>query len=179
MDEVQLMKGSGNAAEIVSMITRDSSIAVSGTLVRKAEDLAQTFDFLRVGLTRNDFVRLTQQPLLAPALVSALQVLVTRTMKASVQSELNIATQTRTLVPLELNGIELAFYKDLLHRFFVEAGCDENGNLEEDKSFDRQVLRNHLLYLRQCCLHPQQVSGSALNGALGARIRVSGLSMRC
>ncbi len=47
MDEVQMI-GTSHAAETVSMISRSSSIAVSGTPVKKMDDLKSCFRFLRV-----------------------------------------------------------------------------------------------------------------------------------
>ncbi len=47
MDEVQMI-GSSNAAETVSMISRGSSVAVSGTPVKKLDDLKSCFRFLKV-----------------------------------------------------------------------------------------------------------------------------------
>lgn len=105
--------------------------------------------------------------MLAPTLISVLQILATRSTKAQVKEQLNIATQTKQVIPLDLNAIETAFYRDLENRFLYEAGCDESGNLEPGRQFNPTLLATHLLKLRQACTHPQVVN-NALGGRLGA-----------
>lgn len=165
MDEVQVLGPNSGAAQTVSMIPRRSSIAVSGTLVKQATDLQGTFDFLRVPISNAGFRRLLQ-PMMAPTLISVLQILATRTTKSQVQSELTIPPQVKQLISLDFTGIELVFYQDMLRNFHSEAGCDETGYLPPGHQFNPALLSNHLTRLRQACTHPQVV-GRALGGRLG------------
>ncbi|KAJ9477921.1 putative ATP-dependent helicase IRC20 [Pseudozyma hubeiensis] len=170
MDEVQMI-GASSAAETVSMISRGSSIAVSGTPVKKLEDLRSCFRFLRVPgylATNSEWQALTH-PLLAPALVRVLQTIGTRHTKAQVASEMALPVQTRAVIPIEFTSIEAAFYADIWKEALSDIAYTQEGNPQTpDQQLDVIKMRHHLLLLRQACTHPQ-VAVTFRSGVVGSK----------
>lgn len=170
MDEVQMI-GNSNAAETVSMISRSSSIAISGTPVKKMDDLRSCFRFLRVPgylATNSEWQALTH-PLLAPALVRVLQTIGTRHTKAQVASEMALPIQTRAVVPIDFTSIEAAFYADVWKEALSEIAYTHDGNPQTpDQQPDTVKMRHHLLLLRQACTHPQ-VAVTFRSGVVGSK----------
>ncbi len=157
MDEVQMI-GNSAAAETVSMISRGSSIAVSGTPVKKIGDLKSCFRFLRVPgyMASNPEWQAMMHPLLAPALVRVLRTIGTRHTKALVASEMSLPLQTRTVIPIDFTSIETAFYADLWNKALTEIAYTQEGDPQTpDQLPDVARMRQHLLLLRQACTHPE------------------------
>lgn len=144
MDEVQLQGNQSQAAEMVSLIPRKFSLAMSGTPARtNVLDLAGSLNFLRVpGVNRVMWHRLTQ---LAnrPAFHGLFQPLAVRTTKAEVIDEFHIPHQTRFVVPIDLSNIESHYYFDTLER------------QRERLRRDEVSLGSSLRHLRQICTHIQ------------------------
>ncbi|SNX82855.1 related to IRC20 - putative helicase [Melanopsichium pennsylvanicum] len=157
MDEVQMI-GASSAAETVSMISRGSSIAVSGTPVKKMEDLKSCFRFLKVPgylATPADWHAILH-PLLAPALVQVLRTIGTRHTKAQVASEMSLPIQSRAVIPIDFTSIEAAFYADIWKEALTEMAYKQEGDPQTpNHQVDVVKMRQHLLLLRQACTHPQ------------------------
>ncbi|SPO22198.1 related to IRC20 - putative helicase [Ustilago trichophora] len=157
MDEVQMI-GASSAAETVSMISRGSSIAVSGTPVKKMEDFRSCFRFLRVPgyLATSSEWQAIMHPLLAPALVRVLRTIGTRHTKAQVASEMSLPMQTRAVIPIDFTSIEAAFYADVWKDALADTAYTPEGDLQTPNlQIDIAKMRQHLLLLRQACTHPQ------------------------
>lgn len=170
MDEVQMV-GQSNAAETVSMISRGSSIAVSGTPVKKMDDLKSCFRFLRVPGYRaspSEWQAILH-PMLAPALVRVLRTIGTRHTKAQVASEMSLPLQTRSVIPIDFTSIEAAFYADVWKDALEDIGYTPDGSPRSNEhQIDIAKMRNHLLLLRQACTHPQ-VALQFRGGVVGSR----------
>lgn len=170
MDEVQMV-GLGRAAETVSMISRSSSIAVSGTPVKKTDDLKSCFRFLKVPghLANSAEWQAILHPLLAPALVCVLRTIGTRHTKSQVASEMSLPIQTRSVIPIDFTSIETAFYADVWKDALSETGYSPEGNPQtSDHHIDVYKMRQHLLLLRQACTHPQ-VALQFRGGVVGSK----------
>ena len=157
MDEVQLV-GKARAAEVASMISRQSSLAVSGTPVQKIDNLVSCFHFLRVPgfQVQGSELRVLLSSLFAPALVSTLRTLCMRHTKAAVAHEMDLPPQTRSIVPIEFTAIEAAFYADVWRDALDAMGLNEKGQpTSSDWQPNLAEMRNQLLLLRQACTHPQ------------------------
>lgn len=190
MDEVQLVGHSG-AADTVSMIERTSSIAVSGTPIKRGDltDLQSLFRFLRVPFAPSgaQWQRLLG-PSMAHSLARVLRVLATRHIKDDIKGEMVLPTQTRWLVPIELGPVQRAYYEDLWNAALRDLGLSERGEptndmYEPDVSISHllshlgilltrfiaqiEKLRRHLLLLRRCCTHPQVAQAAAPAGGGG------------
>ncbi|KAL1409743.1 hypothetical protein Q8F55_003740 [Vanrija albida] len=144
MDEVQLQGNQSQAAEMVSLIPRKFSLAMSGTPARtNVLDLAGSLNFLRVpGVNRVLWHRLTQLANRS-AFHGLFQPLAVRTTKAQVVDEFNIPHQTRFVVPIDLSDIESHYYFDTLER------------QRERLRRDEVSLSTSLRHLRQICTHIQ------------------------
>ncbi|PWN53738.1 hypothetical protein IE53DRAFT_309679 [Violaceomyces palustris] len=169
MDEVQLV-GQASAAETASMISRYSSIAVSGTPVKSISDLKSCFRFLRVPGYLDDVAswdRLCSSRL-SPYLARVLQALATRHTKLQVAHEMALPLQYRAVVPIDFTSIEAAFYADVWKGALEGLGVDSNGKpLSPHWELDVNATRGFLLNLRQACTHPQ-VAIHGRNGVLGS-----------
>ncbi|KAG2078621.1 hypothetical protein BDR04DRAFT_1087088 [Suillus decipiens] len=158
MDEVQMM-GTGKSEEMVSLVPRLSSFAVSGTPARtNASDLIRVLRFLRVdnvvGSTRmwNRLMKHTFKKQFA----DLFQRYAIRTLKSSVKDELTIPQQRRYLVSIELGRVERHVYDHHLEAALVELGLDARGvATSEEWQIDATLLRNALRRLRGICTHPQ------------------------
>lgn len=170
MDEVQMI-GSSNAAETVSMISRSSSIAVSGTPVKKIDDLKSCFRFLRVPgyLASPSEWQAILHPLLSSALARVLRIIGTRHTKMQVASEMLLPKQTRSVIPIDFTSIEATFYSDVWKEALNEIGYNQDGDSQTPiQQADIAKMRQHLLLLRQACTHPQ-VALQFRGGVVGSK----------
>ncbi|OCH83870.1 hypothetical protein OBBRIDRAFT_786844 [Obba rivulosa] len=157
MDEVQMV-GGGKAEEMVSLIPRLSSFAVSGTPARaQVTDLIHVLKFLQVEPVLQPRI---WHRLLKPGYVNEYASLfrryAVRTMKAAVKDELTIPPQTRYLVPIELGRVERHVYDQNFENALLELGLDARGvAVREDWEPDTALLRAWLRKLRGICTHPQ------------------------
>ncbi|TBU46840.1 SNF2 family N-terminal domain-containing protein [Dichomitus squalens] len=158
MDEVQMV-GGGKTEEMVSLIPRLSSFAVSGTPARsQVADLIHVLKFLRIGAVTD--VPRTWTRLQLPGYVHEFTELfrryTVRTMKEAVKEELTIPPQTRYLVPIELGRVERHFYDQTLDAALLDLGLDARGvAATENWEVDVAKLRHWLRRLRGLCTHPQ------------------------
>ncbi|KAI0246671.1 SNF2 family N-terminal domain-containing protein [Lactifluus subvellereus] len=158
MDEVQMV-GGGKASEMVSLIPRLSSFAVSGTPAKtRVSDLSYVLKFLRVDpsiyLPKN-WNRLTQ-PSFAAEFTALFQHYTVRTMKAAVKDELTIPVQTRFVFPIHLGRVERHVYDESLESTLSQLSLDARGvATSQNQEVDAALLRTWLRKLRQICTHPQ------------------------
>ncbi|OSD03772.1 hypothetical protein PYCCODRAFT_1365388 [Trametes coccinea BRFM310] len=168
MDEVQ-MAGGGKTEEMVSLIPRLSSFAVSGTPARsQVADLIHVLRFLRVKPVTEG--PRTWNRLLLPGYVREFAELfrryAVRTMKETVKDELTIPPQTRYLVPIELGPVERHVYDQTLDAALLDLGLDARGvAATENWEVDVGKLRHWLRTLRGFCTHPQ-VGQLAIHGGV-------------
>ncbi|KAL6308831.1 SNF2 family N-terminal domain-containing protein [Sparassis latifolia] len=157
MDEVQ-MGGGKKSEEMVSLIPRLSSFAVSGTPARAhVGDLIHVLKFLRVtDIDRpRSWLRLLK-PGYVNEFVSLFRKYTVRTVKAAVKDELTIPRQTRFLVPIELGRVERHVYDQNMEKALLELGLDMRGvAVREGWEVNTSVLRTWLRKLRGICTHPQ------------------------
>ncbi|KAJ3770452.1 SNF2 family N-terminal domain-containing protein [Lentinula raphanica] len=156
MDEVQ-MAGGGKIEDMVSLIPRRSSLAVSGTPARaQVSDLSHVLKFLRfdIGSTR------LWKRLLMPGYAGDFQRLFkhysVRTMKSQVSHELTIPQQTRYLVSIDMGRVERLVYDQAFETILNELGLDARGVATiEGWEVDGALLRSSIRRLRGICTHPQ------------------------
>ncbi|KII84144.1 hypothetical protein PLICRDRAFT_179819 [Plicaturopsis crispa FD-325 SS-3] len=158
MDEVQ-MQGGGKTEEMVGLIPRLSSLAVSGTPARaQISDLIHVLKFLRVdGIVGSPrmWSRLLK-PGLARQFTQFFRHYAVRTTKAAVKQELTIPQQTRYLVPIQLGKVERHVYDQTLEAALLELGLDARGvAASEGWQVDTMLLRASIRKLRGICTHPQ------------------------
>ncbi|RPD76905.1 hypothetical protein L226DRAFT_459082 [Lentinus tigrinus ALCF2SS1-7] len=158
MDEVQMV-GGGKTEEMVSLIPRLSSFAVSGTPARsQVSDLIHVLKFLRVSAVIDvprAWLRL-QLPGYVHEFTELFRRYAVRTMKAAVKDELTIPPQTRYLVPIELGRVERHVYDQTLDAALLDLGLDARGvAATENWEADVAKLRFWLRRLRGLCTHPQ------------------------
>lgn len=111
-------------------------------------------------------------PTLLPTVKRMLTVIATRHTKAQVTREMELPLQVRTLVPIEFNNIESAFYSDVWHGVLAELGLDERGAPRTNEwQLDVFLMRAQLLRLRQVCTHPQVVTRSLTGLGAGSNLR--------
>ncbi|EJD53059.1 hypothetical protein AURDEDRAFT_180640 [Auricularia subglabra TFB-10046 SS5] len=156
MDEAQLV-GGGKAAEMVSLIPRLASFAVSGTPAKaNVGDLYNTLKFLRVP----DIVPSSRHwnrlllPGFAEEFAALFSSLTVRTLKSQVKNELTIPPQSRVLVPVSLGRVERHVYGGTLDASLQALGIGLEG-ARLDTPIDATILRNALKSLRGLCTHPQ------------------------
>ncbi|WWC59243.1 uncharacterized protein I303_101793 [Kwoniella dejecticola CBS 10117] len=160
MDEVQLAGDSSDSANMVSLIPRRHSLAVSGTPARAdIKDLMGSLKFLRVPVIPHDsrlWHRL-QQPSMRAAFEGLFRSIAVRTTKREVSGEFNLPHQNRYVVPVELSEIELAYYNDTLDRSRdrLRLPADPREDRPEDWTLDRAAFIVCLRNLRQICTHIQ------------------------
>ncbi|KAJ7453930.1 hypothetical protein B0H11DRAFT_2176342 [Mycena galericulata] len=159
MDEVQ-MAGGGHVEDMVSMIPRLASFAVSGTPARThIADLKHVLKFLRVehiiGAPRH-WTRLGL-PGYSRHFSNFFQSIAIRTTKESVKAELTIPQQTRFLVGIQMGPIERHVYDQSLDEILLELGLDARGVdvRGDNREPEGAVLRSSLRKLRALCTHPQ------------------------
>ncbi|KAF9261015.1 hypothetical protein L218DRAFT_981084 [Marasmius fiardii PR-910] len=158
MDEVQ-MAGGGKIEDMVSLIPRRTSFAVSGTPARtQVADLIHVLRFLRV----SDHIgpqRLWNR-LLCPGYAREFADFFghysVRTVKKEVSQELTIPQQTRYLVSIEMGRVERHVYDQALETSLIELGLDARGvAASQGWEIDGALLRQAIRRLRAICTHPQ------------------------
>ncbi|THU89639.1 hypothetical protein K435DRAFT_760893 [Dendrothele bispora CBS 962.96] len=158
MDEVQ-MAGGGKTEDMVSLIPRLTSFAVSGTPARtQVADLIHVLRFLRV----NQFIggqkmwlRLIK-PGYASLFANFFGHYSVRTMKSTVNNELTIPQQTRYLVSIEMGRVERHVYDQTLEEVLLLLGLDARGvAASQGWEIDGALLRMSIRKLRGICTHPQ------------------------
>ncbi|KAI0053500.1 hypothetical protein FA95DRAFT_1579571 [Auriscalpium vulgare] len=145
--------------EMVSLIPRLSSFAVSGTPARaQVSDLSHVLKFIRVdpilesGCTWDRL----QTRQFATDFVALFQHYAIRTTKAAVKEELTIPQQSRYLFPISMGPVEQHVYDQNLEKALHELGLDARGvAASENHVIDTGLLRTWLRKLRQICTHPQ------------------------
>ncbi|KAI0298963.1 SNF2 family N-terminal domain-containing protein [Multifurca ochricompacta] len=150
MDEVR---------EMVSLIPRLSSFAVSGTPARtRVSDLSYILRFLRVDpgiCAPGNWVKLIQ-PCYVAEFAAVFQEYTVRTIKSAVQDELTIPMQTRFVVPVHLGKVERHIYDENLEKALLQLGVDTRGvTTSQNWEVNTALLRRWLRKLRQICTHPQ------------------------
>ncbi|KAG8965698.1 hypothetical protein FRC00_003173 [Tulasnella sp. 408] len=170
MDEVQQV-GGGKAAEMVSLIPRRASWAVSGTPAKAhVQDLVAPLRFMRIHPLLVDAPQAASNRLwnrlLKPAFWSSFRGIfdryAVRTPKREAEG-LDIPKQTRFVVPISLGMIERHFYDQTLETALLELGLDARGVARyDDWELNGALLRSAIRRLRMACIHPQV-------GALGAQ----------
>ncbi|KAJ3508855.1 hypothetical protein NLJ89_g5529 [Agrocybe chaxingu] len=158
MDEVQMV-GGGNAAEMVSLIPRLSSLAVSGTPAKaQMPDLIHVLKFLRIDQLVGGLKLWNRllKPGFSMEFTAFLQHYGIRTAKANVTSELTIPPQTRYLVGIELGKVERHVYDKNLEAILLELGLDARGVAASNGwAVNSNLLRTSIRRLRGFCTHPQ------------------------
>ncbi|VDB95380.1 unnamed protein product [Peniophora sp. CBMAI 1063] len=158
MDEVQMV-GGGRSLEMVSLIPRHSSLAVSGTPAKTSlPDLSHVLRYLRTPSLFHS--KQTWDRLLRPEMVGEfvrlMRFYTCRTVKRDVKDELTIPVQTRWLVGVELGRVERHVYDQELGKCLQELGLDARGvAATENWEIDTALLRSWLRKLRMICTHPQ------------------------
>ncbi|TFK67239.1 hypothetical protein BDN72DRAFT_843332 [Pluteus cervinus] len=158
MDEVQMV-GGGKAEDMVALIPRLSSFAVSGTPARtQTSDLMHVLRFLRIDhvLGSNALWDRLRKPGYAGEFAAFFQKYAIRTMKSTVNTELTIPQQTRFLVPIDLGRVERHVYAQNLEAGLLTLGLDARGVASRpDWEVDSVLLRQIIRKLRGICTHPQ------------------------
>ncbi|KAJ7281752.1 SNF2 family N-terminal domain-containing protein [Mycena rebaudengoi] len=158
MDEVQMV-GGGRTEDMVSLIPRLSSFAVSGTPARtKIGDLMHVLKFLRVDhlIGSNRLWELFGRSEYAGEFSAFFRNIAIRTTKVSVKAELTIPQQTRYLVGIEMGPVERHVYEQNLETTLQQIGLDARGvAATENWEVDGTLLRSLLRRLRAICTHPQ------------------------
>ncbi|KAF9064876.1 SNF2 family N-terminal domain-containing protein [Rhodocollybia butyracea] len=155
MDEVQ-MAGGAKIEDMVSLIPRRSSLAVSGTPARvQVSDLSHVLKFLRFNMENRHWDRLLQ-PGYASNFYDLFKYYSVRSMKSQVSHELTIPQQTRFLVGIELGRVEHLVYDQSLEVILNDLGLDARGVAASDGwEVDSALLRSSIRRLRGICTHPQ------------------------
>ncbi|KIO23593.1 hypothetical protein M407DRAFT_26965 [Tulasnella calospora MUT 4182] len=163
MDEVQQV-GGGKAAEMVSLIPRRSSWAVSGTPAKaQVQDLIAPLRFMRIHPLMSDAPQTTPSKLwnrfLKPGFWSSFRGIFDRYAVRTSRREaegLDIPNQTRFVVPISLGMIERHFYDSTLKVALLELGLDARGVSRcGDSELNGALLRSVIRKLRMACIHPQ------------------------
>lgn len=157
MDEVQMAKGT-KTEEMVSLLPRLSSLAVSGTPARsQIADLLHVFRFLRVeGIESTRAWNQLLKPQYQHFFIELCQRYAIRTMKSAVKDELTIPKQTRYVVGIRMNAIERQVYDQTLDQLLEMLGLDARGvAATENWEVDPVLLRSMIRRLRGICTHPQ------------------------
>jgi E3 ubiquitin-protein ligase SHPRH len=179
MDEVQLCGDTSAAANMVSLIPREHSLAVSGTPAKTdIKDLLGSLRFLRVPVLPFDhrlWHRL-QQSAMRPAFDALFKTIAVRTTKKEVTNEFTIPRQTRMVVPVQLSEIEMHYYNDTLERQRVVLGlpADPTAPRPDEWYLDKALFRSCLQNLRQICTHIQV---GQMVGGVGPRGRTDRLRL--
>lgn len=168
MDEVQMLglESATNAALTISRIPRRLSLAISGTPAKtEVSNLIGSLRFLGSFISQKIWDRLLQGPF-AIAFEKTFDRIAIRTTKDEIVHELQIPKQTRTLVPISLNQIEIEYYRDTLRRLLQYLGIDDEGYpIAERWKMDVVKLRSAFHALRMVCDHVS--AGQKLLRAVG------------
>ncbi|KAJ3901958.1 SNF2 family N-terminal domain-containing protein [Lentinula edodes] len=155
MDEVQMV-GGGKTEDMVSLIPRRSSLAVSGTPARaQVSDLSHVLKFLRFDIEPRLWKRLLL-PGFAGEFYRLFKHYSVRTMKSQVSHELTIPQQTRYLVSIDMGKVERLVYDQSFEAILNDLGLDARGvAASEGWEVDGALLRSSIRRLRGICTHPQ------------------------
>lgn len=163
MDEVQMV-GGGKTEEMVSLLPRISSFAVSGTPARaEVSDLRHVLKFLRVDhlIGHNRLWSRLLKSGFSDQFAAIFRRYAVRTMKSAVKDELTIPQQKRFLVGIDLGPIERHVYDQNLEEALLQLGLDARGVAASvGWEIDASLLRTLLRKLRGICTHPQVSLGS-------------------
>lgn len=160
MDEVQLHGDQSAASNMVSLIPRKLSLAMSGTPARSdIKDLMGSLRFLRVPIGDRTMWHRLMQPANVAAFHGLFQSISVRTTKVEVAGEFNLPQQKRFVIPIQLSDIEMHYYLDTLERQRERLRTQQSG-------FTPQLFRVSLRHLRQICTHIQ-VGALQRGGGLG------------
>ncbi|KAF9459395.1 SNF2 family N-terminal domain-containing protein [Collybia nuda] len=159
MDEVQMV-GGGKAEDMVSLIPRVSSFAVSGTPARaQVSDLMHILKFLRVDAIVDSprlWKRMISSGCGARHFASLFRTYAIRTLKSNVKDELTIPQQTRFLVNISMGPVEKHVYDQALEAVLLDLGLDARGvSASGGWEVDGALLRSSIRRLRGICTHPQ------------------------
>lgn len=158
MDEVQMV-GGGKTEQMVSLIPRISSFAVSGTPARtQVNDLKHVIKFLRIEdlIGPQRLWERLQRSGFADQFAALFQEHAIRTMKSTVSDELTIPQQTRYLVGIDLGPVERHVYDQSLELALTDLGLDARGvSASAGWEIDPTLLRSSIRRLRGLCTHPQ------------------------
>ncbi|KAJ3983056.1 SNF2 family N-terminal domain-containing protein [Lentinula detonsa] len=157
MDEVQ-MAGGGKTEDMVSLIPRRSSLAVSGTPARaQVSDLSHVLKFLRFdGIESSRLWKRLLLPGYAGDFYNLFKYYSVRTMKSQVSHELTIPQQTRYLVSIDMGKVERLVYDQSFETILNDLGLDARGvAASEGWEIDGALLRSSIRRLRGICTHPQ------------------------
>lgn len=159
MDEVQLHGDQSAASNMVSLIPRKLSLAMSGTPARSdIKDLMGSLRFLRVPIGDSTMWHRLMQPANASSFHGLFQAISVRTTKAEVAGEFNLPRQKRFVFPIQLSDIEMHYYLDTLERQRERLRSQQGG-------FTPHLFSLSLRHLRQICTHIQV--GALQRGGLG------------
>ncbi|KAJ4490515.1 SNF2 family N-terminal domain-containing protein [Lentinula aciculospora] len=156
MDEVQ-MAGGGKTEDMVSLIPRRSSLAVSGTPARaQVSDLSHVLKFLRFDIESSRLWKRLLLPGFAGEFYNLFKYYSVRTMKSQVSHELTIPRQTRYLVSIDMGRVERLVYDQSFETILNDLGLDARGvAASEGWEVDGTLLRSSIRRLRGICTHPQ------------------------
>ncbi|KIK58778.1 hypothetical protein GYMLUDRAFT_45086 [Collybiopsis luxurians FD-317 M1] len=156
MDEVQ-MAGSGKTEDMVSLIPRRSSLAVSGTPARaQVSDLSHVLKFLRFNIGSNRLWNRLLHRGFVSEFCDLFKYYSIRTMKSQISHELQIPQQTRYLVSIDLGRVERLVYDQSFEAILNDLGLDARGvAATENWEVDVTLLRASIRRLRGICTHPQ------------------------
>ncbi|CAO1634126.1 unnamed protein product [Parajaminaea phylloscopi] len=175
-DEIQMVGNTTRAAEVLSLIPRFSSIAVSGTPFKRLQDISALFRFLKVSDVPSTVLGATIPSAFAPALFRVLRALTTRHIKTAVRSEMSLPRQKRCVVPIHFTAVETAYYDTIWQATLRLLDLDESGApIVAEWTLDTSKMRQQLLLLRQACTHPQ-VAGRVLGSGSMAQGNLRSLS---
>jgi hypothetical protein len=151
MDEVQILdaRSASNAARMVTSLQRVNSLVLSGTPAKRAvQDLQSTLYFVGVHVHPSVWNRFLK-PGFRHAFRDLFGEVAIRHTKKMVKDETEIPPQTRTLVPIKMQIIELQYYRDTLYRNIDALAVSRTGYRDTD------VLRSLVQTLRAVCTHIQ------------------------
>lgn len=151
MDEVQMLdaNSSSKAARMVTTLRRVNSLVLSGTPAKQdVHDLRSSLTFVGIDISSTIWDKL-----LRPGYRTAFEALfgqvAIRHTKKMVKDETGIPPQTRTLIPITMNIVELQYYRDTLYRNIDALAASSTGYRDTD------VLRGLVQTLRSICTHIQ------------------------
>lgn len=151
MDEVQMLDAlsASKAARMVTTLQRVNSLVLSGTPAKQAvQDLQSALRFVGIYINPAVWTRFLKSGF-RHAFRSLFAEVAIRHTKKMVKSETDMPPQTRLLVPIRMNIVELQYYRDTLYRNIDALAVSTTGYR------DTNVLRGLVQTLRAVCTHMQ------------------------
>jgi len=151
MDEVQMLdaQSASKAARMVASLQRSNSLVLSGTPAKQAvQDLQSALRFVGIHIQPAIWTRFLK-PGFRYAFRALFAEMAIRHTKKMVKNETDIPCQTRTLIPIKMNIVELQYYRDTLYRNIDALATSRTGYR------DTEVLRGLVQTLRAVCTHIQ------------------------